>query len=40
MLVDIDMLSPFPDQFLVERPDYTFVVGVEISMATSFLLSF
>ena len=29
VLVDIDMFSPFPDHLLVERPDYTFVVGVE-----------
>ncbi|XP_068497675.1 uncharacterized protein [Phaseolus vulgaris] len=29
VLVDINMLSPLPDHLLVERSDYTFVVGVE-----------
>jgi len=29
VLVDIDMLSPLPDDIWVERPDYTFVAGVE-----------
>ena len=29
VLVDIDMLSPIPDHIWVERPDYTFVAGVE-----------
>ncbi|XP_068477203.1 uncharacterized protein [Phaseolus vulgaris] len=29
VLVDIDMLSPLPNHLLVERPNYTFVVGVE-----------
>ncbi|ESW30332.1 hypothetical protein PHAVU_002G144100 [Phaseolus vulgaris] len=29
ILVDIDMLSPLPDHIWVERPNYTFVAGVE-----------
>jgi len=27
--VDIDLLSPFPDHLLVERPNFAFVVNVE-----------
>ena len=29
VLMDIDMLSPLPNYLLVERSDYTFVVGLE-----------
>jgi len=29
VLVDIDLLFPLSDQLLVERPDFTFVAGVE-----------